>query len=220
MVNETDSNRASRADEFDDDQYDDDVGFDPRYDPYAYMPPYAITANLNRLGYALARSQTQTAVGVSQLIGGVLTTLIDAGFVASRPFQPYAGYDPYGADPYRGGAPPPSQGQGQAGSRRSDARGYGYGYGPAAATGVVTDGLNQAVADALYTSSRAAQDFASSYAPFAPRGAPPRREAPAGRHKRSARADVRQAADDASAASDDAASRVQGDAARARTPKP
>ena len=220
MVNETDSNRASRADEFDDDQYDDDVGFDPRYDPYAYMPPYAITANLNRLGYALARSQTQTAVGVSQLIGGVLTTLIDAGFVASRPFQPYAGYDPYGADPYRGGAPPPSQGQGQAGSRRRDARGDGYGYGPAAATGVVTDGLNQAVADALYTSSRAAQDFASSYAPFDPRGAPPRREAPAGRHKRSARADVRQAADDASAASDDAASRVQGDAARARTPKP
>jgi len=220
MVNETDSNRASRADEFDDDQYDDDVGFDPRYDPYAYMPPYAITANLNRLGYALARSQTQTAVGVSQLIGGVLTTLIDAGFVASRPFQPYAGYDPYGADPYRGGAPPPSQGQGQAGSRRRDARGYGYGYGPAAATGVVTDGLNQAVADALYTSSRAAQDFASSYAPFDPRGAPPRREAPAGRHKRSARADVRQAAADASAASDDAASRVQGDAARARTPKP
>ena len=230
--------------DFDDDlDYDDDTATYGAQVNYGYgMPPYALAASLGQLGYAVARSHTQAAVGVSQIIGGVLTSLVDASYVGTRPFQPYAPatagaygpaprqrragrtgeasgreragepYDePYGrtrtgaygrerAGGERAGGE--RHGRERDGGERDGTRGrradYGY-YGPGAATSVVNEGLNRAVSDALNTFARAAEDFATSYAPG--RAAPP----PPSREEQAARRAARRSADDVRAAADDAA---------------
>lgn len=240
MANERDTQAAPGDDRYDD--YEDAYAYDPytsSYGAYGFgVPPYAIASNLSRLGYALARSRTQTAVGISQIIGGVLTSLIDAAYVSAPPFQAYGmgmqGYGyagAYGPGGYPGAAPGPA-GYGAydqdrsrprpaaAAGRADDGRRYydpdhpanrrrphHYGYGPGAATGVVTDGMNRAVADALRTFSRAAEDFAYSYTPPPPpQPWPPRRRRDAAPPPAEG---VRSAGHEAAQSARDAASRVE-----------
>jgi hypothetical protein len=185
-----------------DDEFDDEAGFDNSSDGSGNYnaAPYALASNLNRLGYALARSHAQAAVGVSQIVGGVLTSLIDAANVSSRPFHPYAGSYPDDGRRRTRDRDTPRQRRAAAG-------------GPTAASGVVTDGINQAVADALHTFSRVADDFAQNYAPgdSVRRSTRDRdRDEPEPRRRaRTTREDVRRAGEHMADAVGDAANRVE-----------
>jgi hypothetical protein len=192
----------------DDYENDDYVNDSSSYDNSGYnAAPYALASNLSRLGYALARSHAQAAVGVSQIVGGVLTSIIDAANVSSRPFHPFAGTSSYD-DTRRQGSPS------QRGTRDDDRRDRprprrAHSSGPAAATNVVNDGMNQAVADALDTFSRVADDFAQNYAPSEPRRSASDRDGPR-RRARTSREDVRRTGEHAADTVADAAARVEG----------
>jgi hypothetical protein len=191
-----------------DEEFDDEAGYEGShaYDSSYNAAPYALVSNLNRLGFALARSQAQAAVGVSQIVGGVLTSLIDAANVSTRPFQPYAGYYPDEARRRSGDRRPRDDDEREVARLRRMAAG-----GPMAASSVVTDGINQAVADALHTFSRAAADFAQSYAPGEPSRRPTRdRDEPEPRRRgRTTREDVRRAGEQVVESAGDAAARVE-----------
>jgi hypothetical protein len=197
----------------DDDYESDDFATDNSgYNSGYNAPPYAFAANLGRLGYALARSHAQAAVGVSQIVGGVLTSLIDAANVSAMPFHPNAGPAPYddtrGRERDRG--PAPRSARDDDGRDRPRQRRYS---GPADAANVVNDGMNRAVADALQTFSRAAEDFAQSYAPSGPRRSAPDRSAPdrdePPRRARATREEVRRTGEHVADTVANAAARVE-----------